>query len=71
MPSLGTAFLVASLWTHPVQPVNARSATPTPQLAALSSAAAQSQQNSLPVRTIAWTNATLPPATNGALGGLN
>ncbi len=71
VPSLGTAFLLASLWMHPVQPVPVRSNAPTPQLAALNSAAAQSYQNALPVRTVAWTNTTLTPATNGARGGLN
>lgn len=71
VPSLGTAFLYASLWIHPMP------ATPTPhglqsaQLAALRSAAAQSAQNTLPWVSFSWTNSAQPLTTNGSVDSLN
>lgn len=64
VPSLGTAFLVASLWIQPVTPANSLPGIQAGQLAALRSASEQSSQNSLPFRSIAWTNSAHPRSTN-------
>ena len=72
MPALGTAVIVGSMLVHPAAHSGPGLAgTNSPQLAALSSSAAQSAQNSLPLAAFAWTNTARGPSTNGSLGGLN
>ncbi len=66
VPSLGTAFLVASLWIQPAAQVASPNSFHAAQLAALRSASEQSSQNALPVWSIAWTNSAHPRSTNGS-----
>lgn len=71
VPSLGTAFLFASLWIHPMPATPTTHGLQSAQLAALRSAAAQSAQNTLHWQAVAWTNSAQPLNTNGSVESLN